>query len=84
MAAQDSLVKEVTEEEAFALSDIHQGTIKITNEARIRQIEIKQRRGIELSAEDIDALDPDSDTPGFGRPNTLRKLDRKLKAIAGE
>ena len=84
LAGGTNLVEEITEEDAFALSDTHQGGIRVTDEARIRQIEIKQRGGETLTAEDSKALDPDDKSPGFGRNETLRDIDNKLKVIAEE
>ena len=74
-------VEEITEAEAKAISEKNEKrTEEITDEARIRRIELKTRRGQKLTAEDLKAIDPDDPTPGFGKKKILAdKIDAMKK-----
>lgn len=76
---------EINKQEAFDLSDKYQGGLTIDDEAQVRLIEIKQRLGDKLTADDLKAINPDDDTvKGITRKKTLKDLDKKLKVIANE
>ena len=46
----------------------------ITDEARVKRLAIKSQLGQTLTAEELKAIDPDDETPGFGF--TKRFIDR--------
>ena len=65
-------VVELTKEEAVAFSEKNQQrTEKITDEAKIRRLEIKSRFGKRLTSDEEKALDPDDPTPGIQKNEIL-------------
>jgi hypothetical protein len=74
--------EEMTEEDALALSESKEKrTLQITDEAKIRLIEIKSRLGTELTADEQAALDPNDPTPGFSTTNILADRVNDLKTV---
>ena len=72
-------VLEVTETEAFSIVDQYDPRVMtITNEAVVRNLEIKSGAGITLSQKELDALDPTKGELGFGM--TKNFVDRVTKA----
>lgn len=65
-------VEEITEEEIKAISEANEiRTEEITDEARIRRIELKAKLGQDITVKDKKAIDPDDPTPGFGKRKIL-------------
>ena len=78
-------VIEITEQDAFDLSDKYYAGTMIDDEAQIRLIEIKTSLGQELSADEQKAIDPDDSTvKGFGKKDTLRDKITKIKSMINE
>ncbi len=75
-------VEEITEIEAKAISEANEiRTETITDEAKIRRIELNVARGLTLTTDDEKALDPNDPTSGFGKSEIFAdRLDKiKLK-----
>lgn len=74
-------VVEIQEKEAQEIADKYEPrTNIIVNEAVVRQLEIKSRIGIELSKDDLDALDSTKDI-GFGISKNFNDRIEKIKLI---
>ena len=75
-------VTELSEREAFALSRQYESrkTI-ITNEAVVRNLEIKAKAGITLTQRDLDALNPSKPEPGFGMNKTFEDNVNEKKKL---
>ncbi|MHA1880049.1 MAG: hypothetical protein ACTSYG_06595 [Candidatus Heimdallarchaeota archaeon] len=81
-------VEEITEAEAKAISEANETRMEeITNEAKVRRIEIKTRIGRALTPDEERAIDPDDPTPGFGKKKILAdkidelKKEEKIKKV---
>lgn len=73
-------VVEITEAEAKAISNANETrTEKITDDAKIRRLELKVARGMTLTPDEEKALDPVDKTPGFGYEETLSDRIDRLK-----
>lgn len=73
-------VVEVTEVEAKAISETNEvKTEKITDEAKIRRIELQVARGLPLTPDEEKALDPNDPTPGFGKSEIFSDRIDKIK-----
>lgn len=65
-------VLEVSEQEAKTIAEKYDPAIPIiTNEAVVRNLEIKSNAGIPLTQKDLDALDPEKPELGFGMSKTF-------------
>lgn len=65
-------VVEITAEQAALISETFEPkTEKITDEAKVRRLEIKAALGQEFTADELKAIDPNEDVPGFGFESTL-------------
>lgn len=65
-------VTEVSGQEARVIAEKYDPSVPIiTNEAMVRNLEIKSRAGIPLTQKELDALDPNNPEPGFGMSKTL-------------
>lgn len=74
-------VEEVTETNANLISTTNEQKIEtITDEAKVRRLEIKSRLGIALTKDEEKALDPTDPTPGFGITEILADRIKKHKA----
>lgn len=75
-------VTELTEVQAKAISEAKEQRIEtITDEAKIRRIEIKSRLGMKLTTDEVKAIDPTDVTPGFGVTQILADRVEKLKTL---
>ncbi len=75
-------VLELTETEAKTLGDKYEPSVPvITNEAVVRNLEIKANLGMVLSAKELDALDPTKDEQGFGMSQSFSTKIDKAKLI---
>lgn len=73
-------VEELTEAEAKAVSEaneVRQETV--TDDAKIKRLTIKASAGIELTPDELKAIDPDDPTPGIGKREILADKINKLK-----
>jgi len=74
-------VEVINEVDAKAISEAKETrTETITDEAKIRRLEIKSRMGVAMTADEQKALDPQDPTPGFGVTEILADRVAKLKA----
>jgi len=65
-------VEEITEQEAIGISVANEKILeKITDEAKIRRIEIKTRLNQVLTADELKAIDPGDPTPGIEKEERL-------------
>lgn len=65
-------VIEVSEQEARTIAGKYDPAIPvITNEAVVRNLEIKSKAGMSLTQKDLDALDPSKPELGFGMSKTF-------------
>ena len=75
-------VEEITEKEAKAISEAKERRIeRITDEAKIRRLELKVARGKTLTAEEEKALNPNDPTPGFEKNKILADRIDEMKTI---
>ena len=66
--SEKSRISVLTVAEAKDISEKQQiRTEKITDEAKIRRLELKVKMSVELTADDLKAIDVEDDTPGFGK-----------------
>lgn len=73
-------VEEISEAEAKAISEANETrTEEITDEAKIRRIEIKARLRRALTPDEEKAIDPDDPTPGFNKRKILADRIDELK-----
>lgn len=73
------VVTELTKEEAIAFSEKNQQRIeRITDEGKIRRLEIKSRFGKPLTLNEEKALDPNDPTPGLNLSKILSDKFKKL------
>lgn len=73
-------VVEITEVEAKTISENHETrTEKVTDEAKVRRIDLKIKRGLPLTPEEEKSLDPNDPTPGFGKSEILADRIDKIK-----
>jgi len=78
-------VVEITEQQAFDLSDKYQGGMKVDDEAQVRLIEIKVKQGQALTTNEMKAIDPDDNTvKGIAKRKTLKDKINKIKAMTNE
>jgi len=70
-------VEDLTKTEAKELSEEYEArTEEITDEAKIRRLELKVAMEETLTADELKAIDPDDPTPGFGKTKILAdKID---------
>lgn len=74
-------VEEITETEAKSISEANETrTEAITDEARVRRLEIKSRLGQTLTTDELKALDPNDPIPGFGYTKIFADMIDDLKA----
>ena len=75
-------VEQITEQQAKAISVKNEKvTEAITDEAKVRRLELKVAMGKTLTADDEKALDPNDPTSGFGMAQTLARRIDELKVI---
>ena len=74
-------VEEITETEAKAISVKNEVSEAITDEAKVRRLEIKAARGKSFTADEEKALDPNDETSGFSMARTLARRIDELKVI---
>ena len=73
-------VVEVTEAEAKAISENNEPrTEQVTDEAKVRRLELKASLGESLTTDELKALDPDDPTLGFGKREILSDRINELK-----
>lgn len=73
-------VTELTKEEAIAFSEKNERKIeRVTDEGKIRRLEIKSRLGQTLTADELKALDPNDPTPGLEYNKILADKFRTLE-----
>lgn len=75
-------VVELTEAQAKTISEQHETrTETITDEAKVRRIELKVARGQALTADEEKAINPLDSTPGFGMRKILADRIEDLKTL---
>ena len=75
-------VTEITETATKAISEAHENRFEtITDEAKIRRIEIKTRIGQELTEDELAAIDPLDPTSGFSTTKILADRVSELKTM---
>lgn len=75
-------VEELTELAAKALSEKHEAREEtVTDDAKIKRLTIKASAGMELTSDELKAIDPDDPTPGIGKKEILSDRIDKLKNI---
>ena len=75
-------VEELTEQEAKAVSEANESrTETITDEAKIRRIEIKSRLRVALTEDEEKAIDPEDETSGFNKSKILADRIEDLKTV---
>lgn len=73
-------VNEISEVDLKAISEANEvRTEKITDEAKVRRLEIKSRLGMTLTSDELKALDPNDPTPGIEIGDILADRVEKLK-----
>lgn len=75
-------VVEISESEARGISEQYQTrTEKITDEVKIRRIELKAKLGLSLTEDEIKAINPNDPTPGFSKEQILADKIDQLKEM---
>lgn len=75
-------VTELTEAQAKAISEAKEQRVEtITDEAKVRRIEIKASLGMALTTDEQKSIDPTDPTPGFGITKILADRITELKTV---
>ena len=74
-------VEEITEADARQISEANEAQVeRVTDEARIQRLIIKAQLGQAFTQEELDAIDPDKDTPGIEKEKRLTDRIAERKA----
>jgi hypothetical protein len=76
-------VVEISEAEAKKISEANEKREEtVTSEATVRRLAIKAQLGQRLTAQELAALDPDKDEPGFGKVKIFADRIANLRNLA--